>query len=169
LFDIGGVPDANNKNKNEAVLILNTLLNILNSELMSKEFINLSNKHKSNVAFDASKLKGLRRRILTAHYCPFTYILKINKTKDEYLSNPEINTGIIKQILILCSLQRLIFAYTNLNTSMLQLCKKKLSEIDGAVATAQLRLYSELLESPVTKFLNNSNVHSKCQNVFNAY
>ena len=168
LFDYSNT-DEKNKNKRECMMIMNTLLQILNPDHMAKQYSNMNNKHKNNFGFDGSKLKSLKRRILAAHYWPFTYILTDSKAKSEYLANTNINTDIFKQLLILCSLQRLIYAYATLNIALLHVCNKELSSFDDKVIANQFKLYVKILEEPATKFLNHPNWNNKCQSVVNSY
>jgi len=128
---------------------------------MAKEFSQSVNKNKNSEDFDVSKMKALKRRVLVKHYCPFLALVKDSKSKQEYLLNPNINKEIVNQITQLCSIQRLLHAYVNLNASFLSLIKTKIIEVDGLVVCRQLRLIIELIEHPVTRFLNHSNLGNK--------
>jgi hypothetical protein len=160
LFDGDNLANTNDKNK-DCTTFLNAVLQVLNPAHMAKEFSQSVNKSKNSEDFDTSKMKALKRRVLVKHYCPFLAIVKDSKSKQEYLLNPNINKEVVNQITQLCSIQRLIYAYVNLNTSLLALIKSKITELDGLVICKQLRLLTELVEHPVTRFLNHSNLGNK--------
>lgn len=158
-----------NNKKKDCSTFLNTMIQILNPAYLANEFNQMMNKNKNNSILDSSKIKALRRRTLAHHYCPFLYLIKDSKSKQDYLNNPSINTEIVFEIMHLCSLQRLLFSYINLNASFLLLIKPKIDQIDGAVVSRQLKMLCELIENPLCKFLNHANLGNKCQNIFNSY
>ena len=168
LFDGDNMSSLSNK-KNDCSIFLNTMIQILNPGFLSNEYNQIANKSKIQGAFDVSKIKALWRRTLVNHYWPFLYLIKDLKLKQEYLSNSCINTDILYEIINLCSLQRLIYSYLNLNVSFLLLIKQKINQVDGVVISRQMNMLRDVLENPIARFLNHSNLGNKCQNIFNSY
>ena len=168
IFDGDNMGSLNNK-KNEYTTFLNTIIQILSPAFLANEYNQITNKSKIQGSFDASKIKALWRRTLVNHYWPFLYLIKDSKLKQEYLSNPNINTDILYEIIHLWSLQRLIYSYFNLNASFLLLIKQKINQVDGVIVSRQIRMIRDILENPICRFLNHSNLGNKCQNIFNTY
>jgi len=160
--------DITNDNK-EYITFLDTILQVLNSGYMAKELGQSMGKNKSTTEPDLSKMKAMKRRILVRHYCPLMYIVKDSKSKQDYLLNPNIDKEMVSLVRDLCSLQRLIMAFVNLNASLLALIKPKILELNGMVVSNQLKMLVGLVENPTTRFLNHPNIGHKWQNIVNMY